>query len=613
MKYLGCKSLIGSLSIAALVFISTIVATTVGAQQPGMVPVLIGFNRQPGPAQEALVRAAGGKIKHTYRLIPGIAATLPQTAIEALRRNPNITAVEPDGFFHKIDAELDNTWGAKRIGAGTVHLAGNKALNVPVAIIDTGIDYKHPDLGGCFGTGCKVVGGFDFVNNDADPLDDEGHGTHVAGTVAALDNDSGVVGVAPEGKLYALKVLNSSGSGSFSDIIKALEWVVNNGTIKITNNSYGSSSDPGTLVKAAFDNSYAAGVLHIAAAGNSGTFTGKNDTVGYPAKYDSVIAVAATNSSDTRASWSSTGPAVEVSAPGVGINSTKLGGGYIVYSGTSMASPHVAGVAALVLGTGASLTNAQVRAILSSTAQDLGAAGRDSLYGFGLVNAAAAVAAVPASPPTPEPAVIVTLSTDKTSYESGVDDNATLTALIKDETGAVITGLASTAFATAVDSNGASVTFIETASAGTYSAPLPLSNLSLGTHNVSVNATDGRAISGSDGANFSIQSGSGQTTVQVTSISYATSGGKNNNRHLYITVQVNNNLGSPVSGASISIQLRRNGSTLSSITGTTGTSGTVTFVYNNAPSGTYTTLVTNVIAAGLQWDGTTPSNSFIKP
>ncbi|HEX2932778.1 MAG TPA: S8 family serine peptidase, partial [Candidatus Binatia bacterium] len=195
MKYLGRKSLIGSLSIAALVFISTIVATTVGAQQPSMVPVLIGFNRQPGPAQEALVRAAGGKIKHTYRLIPGIAATLPQTAIEALRHNPNITAVEPDGFFHKIDAELDNTWGAKRIGAGTVHLAGNKALNVPVAIIDTGIDYKHPDLGGCFGTGCKVVGGFDFVNNDADPLDDEGHGTHVAGTVAALDNDNGVVGV----------------------------------------------------------------------------------------------------------------------------------------------------------------------------------------------------------------------------------------------------------------------------------------------------------------------------------------------------------------------------------------------------------------------------------
>src|SRR5262245_1959131 len=613
MKYFGRKSLIVALLIAALAFISSIVVTAVGAQQPSMVPVLIGFNRQPGPAQEAPVRAAGGKIKHTYRLIPGIAATLPQTAIDALRRNPNVTTIEPDGFFHKIDAELDNTWGVKRIGAGTVHLTGNKALNVPVAIIDTGIDYKHPDLGGCFGTSCKVAGGFDFVNNDADPLDDEGHGTHVAGTVAALDNDNGVVGVAPEAKLYALKVLSSSGSGSFSDVIKALEWVVNNGTIKITNNSYGSSSDPGTLVKAAFDNSYAAGVLHIAAAGNSGTFTGKNDTVGYPAKYDSVVAVAATNSSDTRASWSSTGPKVEVSAPGVGINSTKLGGGYVVYSGTSMASPHVAGVAALVLGTGAPLTNAQVRAILSSTAQDLGAAGRDSLYGFGLVNAVAAVATVPLSPPPPEPAVSVTLSTDKTSYVSGVDDNATLTVLVKDETGAVITGLTSAAFATALDGNGVSVTFLETANPGTYSAPLPLSNVSSGSHNVTVNVTDGRAISGSDGADFSIQSGTGPTIVQVTSISYATSGGKNNNRHLNITVQASSNLGSPVSGASISIQLNRNGSTSLSAAGTTGTAGTVTFVYNNAPSGTYTTLVTNVIAAGLQWDDITPSNSFVKP
>jgi subtilisin len=610
MNYVRRKWLPGLISIAALIFISNIIATIGWAQQPNMVPVLIGFNRQPGPAQEALVRGAGGRIKYTYRLVPGIAAALPQAAIDALRGNPNVTTIEADGFFHKIDAELDNTWGVKRIGGGTVHAAGNKALNVPVAIIDTGIDYKHPDLGGCLGASCKVAGGFDFVNSDADPLDDEGHGTHVAGTVAALDNDVGVIGVAPEAKLYALKVLNSSGSGSFSDIIKALEWVVNNGTIKITNNSYGSSTDPGTLVKAAFDNAYAAGVLHIAAAGNSGSCAGKNDSVGYPAKYSSVVAVAATNSSDTRPCWSSSGSAVEISAPGVSINSTKLGGGYVVYSGTSMASPHVAGVAALVLGTGASLTNVQIRDILTSTTQDLGAAGRDSLYGFGLVNAVAAVAAVPSSPTE---AVNVILSTDKTSYVAGTDTSATLTAVVTDESGVGISGLASTAFVTTVDGGSASVNFTETDTAGTYTGTLPLSSLSAGAHNVSLIVTDTRPVSGTGSASFSVQTTSSATTVKVVAVTYATTGGKNNDKHLNITVQLNDNIGKPVSGASVSIQPSRNGTPVTSATGTTGTSGTVTFVYNNAPSGTYTTLITNVAAVGLQWDGNTPANAFTKP
>ncbi|HAJ32396.1 MAG TPA: subtilisin [Candidatus Atribacteria bacterium] len=349
-----------------------------GGPSNGLVKVLIGFKEKPGSTEQALVKGAGGKIKYTYHIVDAIAASIPEKAIDALQNNPNIRYVEPDGLVQALDAELDNSWGVKRIGAGIVH-DSNKGTGVKVAIIDSGIDYKHTDLD------ANYQGGKDFVNDDADPMDDNGHGTHVAGTVAALDNDAGVVGVAPEANLYALKVLDSGGSGSFSDVIAALDWCVENG-IQVTNNSYGSSVDPGETVKAAFDNAYNEGILHVAAAGNSGNPPGKGDNISYPAAFESVIAVAATNQSDERARWSSTGLELELSAPGVDINSTLLGGGYGEKSGTSMASPHVAGTAALVIVSGISDV-IEIRAKLRDTAGDLGAAGWDSKYGHGLVDA----------------------------------------------------------------------------------------------------------------------------------------------------------------------------------------------------------------------------------
>ena len=220
-------------------------------------------------------------------------------------------------------------------------------------------------------------------------MDDNGHGTHVAGIVAAEDDGSGVVGVAPEVALYALKVLGADCSGFYSDVIAALQWAVDN-KIQVTNNSYGSSDDPGVTVKAAFDNAYAAGVLHVAAAGNSGTAAGTEDNVIYPARWASVIAVAATDnkSDNNRATWSSTGPAVELAAPGVDVYSTYYwNDNYVTMSGTSMASPHVAGTAALVMVAYPGWTNVQVRSQLQRTADDLGVAGKDNLYGYGLVDA----------------------------------------------------------------------------------------------------------------------------------------------------------------------------------------------------------------------------------
>ncbi len=359
----------------------------------GKVRVLISFIHRPGPSDEALIRGVGGVVRYTYHLIPAIAATIPETAIGVLQGNRNVTHVAPDVRVHALDTELDNSWGVKRIGAGIVHDSGNKGAGVKVAIIDTGIDYTHPDLD------ANYKGGYDFVNNDPDPMDDNGHGTHVAGIVGAEDNDAGVVGVAPEVSLYALKVLDESGSGYYSDIIAALQWCVDNG-IQVTNNSYGSSLDPGETVKAAFDNAYAAGILHVAAAGNSGNPPGKGDNVSYPARWDSVIAVAATDKDDARARWSSTGPDLELSAPGVDIYSTYPGGGYATMSGTSMASPHVAGTAALVWVAYPDWSNADVRAQLQNTADDLGAVGWDSKYGYGLVDADEAAGVTPPPPVT---------------------------------------------------------------------------------------------------------------------------------------------------------------------------------------------------------------------
>lgn len=603
-------------SLGALLFGATLLLSLWGAmpalaEPPSDVKVLIRYARHPGRAERAEVRRHGGVIKYNYRLLPVIAATVPEHAIDGLRKNPRITHVEVDARVHKVDAELDNTWGVKRIGSGTVHADGNRGTAVKVAIIDSGIDYTHPDLS------ANYAGGYDFVNGDDDPIDDDGHGTHVAGTVAAVLNGEGVVGAAPEARLYALKVLDETGSGFFSDIIAALEWAVENG-VQVTNNSYGSSFHPGIIVQEAFDNAYAAGVLHVAAAGNSGNCGGAGDRVGYPAKFDSVIAVAATDQSDFRPCFSSTGPKVELAAPGVTINSTSLGGGYVQFSGTSMASPHVAGVAALVFGTGiVSDTNGDghinddARQILALTAEDLGNPGRDPHYGFGLVNAAAAVTLVLFPPP---PAVNVILSTDKTEYTSGADTAALLTAVVKNEIGVAISGLDPSDFSVALNGVPLSVAFSETATPGSYSASPDLFALADGSYTVEATVSDNRAISGSGLATFTVVTPPVQETaiLSVGAITYSLSGGILNKRDLNVTITVVDGQGRAVSGVTVSIDLKRKGKLLTAMTGTTGGEGTVTFTRKRALRGCYTTLVTNVESEGIVWDGATPANQFCK-
>ena len=163
-------------------------AGTVVAAPPPKVDVIIGFDGIPGPSEEGLVKGVGGEIKYTYAMVPAIAASIPEAAIQGLLRNPRIISIEPDVAIHATDDTVP--WGVVRIGADVVHQSGTSGGGVKVAILDSGIDYNHPDLASIY------AGGYDFVNGDTDPKDDNGHGTHVAGTVAAVYNNVGVAGVA---------------------------------------------------------------------------------------------------------------------------------------------------------------------------------------------------------------------------------------------------------------------------------------------------------------------------------------------------------------------------------------------------------------------------------
>ena len=235
-----------------------------------------------------------------------------------------------------------------------------------VAIIDTGIDYTHPDLaaniwtnpGETAGDGkdndgngyVDDVHGYDFANNDGDPMDDHFHGTHTAGTVGAVGNNGvGVAGVNWQVKLMALKFLGASGSGSVSGAVSALEYAVKM-QVRLSNNSWGGGGYSQALYDA-IKNSQVIGHVFVAAAGNSGVNSDLQPA--YPASYDldNIISVAAIDSSDNLASFSNRGVVtVDLAAPGVSVLSTVLGGGYASYNGTSMATPHVTGAAALALG-----------------------------------------------------------------------------------------------------------------------------------------------------------------------------------------------------------------------------------------------------------------------
>src|SRR3990167_5323018 len=327
--------------------------------------------------------------------------------IDQLEGTDPIVYAEVNGLVFAVETIPNDPRWAEQYGP--VRIKGPQAWDlstgsesVVISVIDTGVACNHEDLAG------KCVAGFDFVNNDPDPSDDHGHGTHVAGIAAANTNNGlGVAGMCWACLVQPVKVLNSGGSGTWEAVAAGNIWAADNGA-NVINMSLGGSGFS-QVMKDAVDYAYAKGVLIFAAAGNSG-----GEGVLYPARYDSVIAVAATDSLDNRASFSTYGPEVELAAPGVGnLSSVPTGAcslcdpsGYRSLSGTSMATPHAAGTGGLLLSFRSGLSNVKVRQALQVTAVDRGDFWRDKLSRLGLVDAYTALTfggEFPTPTPTLEP------------------------------------------------------------------------------------------------------------------------------------------------------------------------------------------------------------------
>lgn len=366
----------------------------------------------PGAEVAAAHRQADGEPRE---VIPGINVQVvrvppgrERAAVEAYRRNPNVEFAEVNGFYSAIqtawtpnDPRYPQQWQYPKIQAPEAWAVVTGAAQVAIAILDSGIDQSHEDLQ------VKIARNVNFTRSRT--VDDRyGHGTHVAGSAAAATNNGlGVAGTCPNCVLYNVKVLGDNGSGSWSAIANGIVWAANSGA-KVINMSLGGSTGSST-VEAAVNYAWGKGVVLVAAAGNENTTSPL-----YPAAYDNVIAVAATDQSDNKASFSNYGSWVDIAAPGVGILSTApdhrnriWGSGvkYAVGNGTSMATPHVAGVAGLVWSTGAcpvdptnpSAASACVRSRIENGADKI--AGTGTYWSSGRLNAYNAVMGLTGSSP----------------------------------------------------------------------------------------------------------------------------------------------------------------------------------------------------------------------
>jgi subtilisin len=408
-----CRILVVAVAIVPLLAVQSSALGVAAQSKERVIVVLRDDVADPAAVAQELGRAHGFTASHIYTAaVKGFAAEVPAQAIPGLRRNRRVAFVDPDLEVQTFAQTLPT--GVDRIDADTNTTAridgGDQRVDVDVAVIDTGSG-PHVDLNVGGGKDCTGKGSY---------ADDNGHGTHVAGIVGALDNGSGVVGVAPGARIWSIKVLNSAGSGYWSWIICGIDYVTQNaGVIEVANMSFGGSGTEGTScssssLRLAICNSVNAGVTYVAAAGNSAS----NANTFVPATYPEVITVSAladfngqpgggapptcrSDVDDTFADFSNYGADVDLAAPGVCILSTWLGNSYATLSGTSMASPHVAGAAALYIAANGRVGPAAVKSGLQSAREQTHMAGDPDGIDEGIVNVGSSVAPTPTTTPTP--------------------------------------------------------------------------------------------------------------------------------------------------------------------------------------------------------------------
>jgi thermitase len=382
------------LALPAAILTIQALATPAAARADGEVVVKLRHGSSARRLAAAGVRASIGPI-------PGTGARLVRVAGDAaavarrLSSTRGVAWAEPNLGVHALagtpdDARWPALYGVRRVGAPAfwaAHLGGGftPTGGVAVGIVDTGIDACHEDLRGKV-QACGAASEGQVV--DGECADNEGHGTHVAGTIGALaDNRVGVAGVAFASPLIVCRALGGpDGSGTVADVAACIRWVHDRGA-KVISMSLGgpSSRTLAEAAKTAYARGGRGGSLLVAAAGNDG-----NGATEFPAGLPQVVSVGATDARDAVAPFSNENADVEVTAPGVDVLSTKAGGGYVSESGTSMATPHVSGAAALLWGADRSASAATIRSRLDAAVDDLGAPGRDPAYGFGVIDLARA-------------------------------------------------------------------------------------------------------------------------------------------------------------------------------------------------------------------------------
>jgi subtilisin family serine protease len=378
--------------IICVIVISLLNQTIVSAQE-AKIRYLISFKNE---IDYNLIYELEGKVLKEYQDDHMMIVEISEEIVSKLQQYPQIDFFEPDlkinvtpGLnaiiksndtdFLRLHSVQEIPWGIQRINAIEAQKRGSTGKNIKIGIIDSGIDYTHDDL--------LVAGGINIIDNNSDFIDDYGHGTQIAGIIGAQNNSLGVLGVAPDSSLFAIKVLDSKGDGFISDVISGIQWSIEN-DINIVNLSFQTKEDSKALKKI-IKKAHKEGILLIASAGNNGFNEG--NTIEYPAAYPEVIAVGAINSRDERTFYSGRGEKLELMAPGASIYSTTLNNNYALTLGTSMAAAHVTGVAAQIMEKNQELDNQEVQSILDKTAT---AMGEKTHYGHGLVDALKALIAI---------------------------------------------------------------------------------------------------------------------------------------------------------------------------------------------------------------------------